>query len=99
MNASAEKPLIVNRPEAGRYELSLAGELAAFLDYRASPRQVELVHTEVMPAFEGKGLGSQLAKFALEEARRAGAKVAPSCSFVASYIERHPEYRDLLAAR
>lgn len=97
MNSSAQQPAIADHPESHRYELSIAGQLAAFLDYRAAPGRVDMIHTEVMPGYEGQGLGSRLAKFALEHARRAGAKVVPSCAFVASYIERHPEYGDLLA--
>lgn len=50
------------------------------------------VHTEVDQHFEGRGLGSKLAARALDAARRAGERVVPLCPFIASYLERHPEY-------
>ena len=54
-------------------------------------------HTEVDPRFEGRGAGSALASSALDSVRGVGGRVVPTCSFVASYIERHPEYADLVA--
>ena len=54
-------------------------------------------HTEVVPQFEGQGLGSRLAKFALDDVRRRGLQVVPVCTFVAGYIRRHPEYHDLVS--
>lgn len=54
-------------------------------------------HTEVLPAHEGKGLGSRLIAFALSEARRRGLQAIPACPFVAAYIRKHPEYLDLVA--
>ena len=56
-----------------------------------------MMHTEVPEASEGQGFGATLAEAALEFARRDGAKVIPSCPFVAAYIERHPGYADLVA--
>jgi predicted GNAT family acetyltransferase len=99
MTAGADQLRIEKRPERNRYELSVAGKLAAFVDYRLSPGRVDLVHTEVLPAYEGQGLASRAASFALDDARREGLQVEASCAFVAGYIERHPEYRDLLAPR
>jgi predicted GNAT family acetyltransferase len=55
-------------------------------------------HTEVDPAFEGHGIGSALAAGALDDARRRGLVVVPSCPFIRAYITRHPEYADLLRA-
>jgi len=86
-------------PQARRYELSLQGEVAGFIDYRDRGEVRELVHTEVRPAHEGQGVGQALAKFALDDARRQGLKVAPSCSFIAAYVQRHPETADLVAER
>jgi predicted GNAT family acetyltransferase len=86
-----------NKPDRHRYELSVAGRPAAFLNYKLTQSAVNLVHTEVLPEHEGKGLGARLAKFALDDARAQGRKVQPSCSFVAGYIQRHAEYKDLLA--
>lgn len=81
-----------------RYELQSGGQLAGFIDYRLQGGTIALVHTEVLPQHEGGGIGSRLARHALDEARRRGLQVVPSCSFIAAFIERHPEYRDLVAA-
>ncbi|MCW2585224.1 MAG: GCN5-related N-acetyltransferase [Frankiales bacterium] len=59
---------------------------------------VVLTHTEVDPAFEGQGVGSALAKGALDDVRAQGKRVVPLCPFIARYIENHPEYADLVAA-
>jgi len=58
---------------------------------------VVFTHTEVDPAFEGQGIGSQLAAGALAQVREAGAKIVPLCPFIKAYVQRHPEYADLLA--
>jgi predicted GNAT family acetyltransferase len=59
---------------------------------------IALVHTEVEERYEGRGLGSQLIKFALDDARRRKLAMLPFCPFVKSYLERHPEYTDLVPA-
>lgn len=79
-----------------RFELSEDPE-SAFLQYRRSGEAFDLLHTEVSPDLEGQGVGSTLVKAAFEEAERAGVKVIPSCSFVRGYVDRHPEYRRLIA--
>ena len=80
-----------------RFELA-AGDAVAFIAYRREGNQVELIHTEVPQALEGKGVGSALVRGTLERLRADGATVLPSCSFVARYIERHPEYGDMVAS-
>ena len=80
-----------------RYELRLQGEVAGFIDYRDAGGARQLVHTEVLPQHESRGLGAQLARFALDDARRQGRKVVPACSFIAAYIRRHPADADLVA--
>ncbi len=74
------------------------GEQIGLIDYRLRDRVVDMVHTETDPAHGGQGYGSLLVKGALDDVRRIGGlKVKPTCPFVATYIERHPEYQDLLA--
>ena len=51
----------------------------------------------MLPAHEGKGLGSRLIAFALDEVRRQGLQAIPVCPFVAAYIRKHPQYLDLVA--
>jgi predicted GNAT family acetyltransferase len=81
-----------------RYEALVDGEVAGFIGYRPVPGGVrDLVHTEVDPAFEGKGVASKLVVGALEAERARGGKIVPSCPFVSAYLRRHPEYADLVA--
>ena len=69
-----------------------------FLVYHARGTSLYLDHTEVPSALEGRGIGGQLAKAALEYARKNGMEVVPVCPFLLSYLRRHPEYRELVAA-
>lgn len=88
---------VVDVPEAHRYEARLDGSLAGFLDYRfRGDDRIVLVHTDVDPAFEGRGIGRSLARHALDDARARGLGVVPRCPFVLAFLERHPEYRDLV---
>ena len=87
---------VVDEPSRSRYELRLGEELAGFIAYRKHADAVVLIHTEVDPAFEGRGLGSRLVAGALEEIRARGLSVVPVCPFVVSYLRRHPEYADLV---
>ncbi|WP_434442516.1 GNAT family N-acetyltransferase [Lentzea sp. E54] len=85
--------MVTNNEAESRYEIHVDGALAGFLDYRTIGDVVALVHTEVDEAYAGQGLGAQLAKFALDDARAREVKVSPLCPFVAKYIDKHPEYR------
>ena len=87
---------VADNPEQRRYEVGVDGELGGFVQYRVKPGLIELIHTEVEDRFEGQGLGSKLAAFALDDARERGLAVLPFCPFVNSYIQRHREYVDLV---
>lgn len=89
---------VVDNPEKHRYEISVDG-LTAFTTYRIADGVITFIHTEVPPEFRGKGIGSKLVRGELEAARDRGLKVVPSCPFVAGYIDKHPEFQDLLAAK
>jgi len=88
---------VVDSFEQSRYEILLGGELAGVLHYRRHGGEVELAHTEIDQAFEGQGLAGRLASAALEDARGRATPVVVTCPFVSGYLERHPEYQDLLA--
>jgi predicted GNAT family acetyltransferase len=88
---------IVDVPEKHRYEARVDGRVAGFAAYRRRPDAVVFTHTEVDDAYEGKGVGSVLAKGALDDVRAHGGAVVAQCPFIAAYIRRHPEYQDLLA--
>jgi uncharacterized protein len=90
-------PRVVDNESSRRYELWVGDDLAGVLIYRKRPEAIALVHTEVYPQFEGHGLGGTLVAGALDDIRRRGLGVVPICPFVRSYLERHPEYVDLVA--
>jgi predicted GNAT family acetyltransferase len=87
---------VTDRPNELRYEIEADGEVAGFLMYRVEDGVLELVHTDVDPKWEGKGVGAALVQGALDDVRARGLKVRPYCPFVAAYIRRHPEYEDLI---
>lgn len=87
---------ITDNRAASRFELAEDGATAV-AEYRLGDGTITFTHTVVPPALEGRGIGSRLVKAALEAARERGLAVVPHCLFVAAYIERHPEYRELLA--
>jgi predicted GNAT family acetyltransferase len=95
---AAMEPTITDAPAASRYEARVEGELAGILEYVLKRNRIALVHTEVPPAFEGRGIAGRLAKFALDDARRRGLGVIVLCPFVRAYLERHPEERDIVRA-
>ena len=80
-----------------RFEALVDG-VRAELDYEQRGDILCLTHTGVPPEIGGRGVGGELVRAALEYARAKGLKVRPSCSYAANYIERNPQYRDLLAA-
>jgi hypothetical protein len=86
---------VVMNDKTHRFEVTLGGE-TAFAEYVLHNGAMVLPHTVVPPAFEGKGVGSALAKAALGYAREHGLAVKPSCPFMAGYIMRHPEWQDLV---
>ena len=82
---------------ARRFTTDVEGAIA-FISYRETRgRVLDFDHTYVPPTARGGGIASQLTAYALTFARDGGYKVVPSCPFVAAYIERHSEYRALLA--
>ncbi len=95
--ATPAEAAVVNVPSAHRYELLLDGRRIGLLTYRERDGQIAFTHTEVSTACEGRGFGSRLAAAALDDARRQGLAVVPICPFISAYIERHPEYQDLVA--
>jgi predicted GNAT family acetyltransferase len=91
-------PVVVDAPAASRFEILVDGAVAGFAEYRRTSSSVSFTHTVVDPAFEGRGLGSVLARGVLDASREAGLTVLPFCPFIRSYIRRHPAYLDLVPA-
>ncbi|MCW2851556.1 MAG: hypothetical protein JWM84_1220 [Nocardioides sp.] len=88
---------VTDNPVRHRFEITVDGRLAGFVEYQLSDGRIDLIHTVVRDEFEGKGIGGTLVKHALDTARERGLRVTPTCPFVADYIERHPAYADLVA--
>jgi uncharacterized protein len=79
----------------GRFEIEDHGQIA-YLEYNLTGNVLQLLHTEVPQALQGKGVASELAKSALDWARDHGKRVDVICEFVGAYVKSHPEYADLV---
>jgi predicted GNAT family acetyltransferase len=86
---------VIHNESKHRFEAEGEGR-AARLDYTVSPTTVVFTHTEVPKDLKGRGVAAALAKAGLAYARDTGRRVVPQCLFVSTYIERHPEYQDLV---
>lgn len=88
---------IVNNRAARRFELH-AEDGVATLSYAETASTIDLLHTEVPSALEGRGFGSALARAALEYARDAGKRVIPTCPFVRHYVSSRPEWQRITSS-
>ena len=88
--------IIEDNPGKSRFELHVEGELVGWAEYRPAGESVIVSHTEIDERREGEGLGSVLARGTLDRIRASGKTVIPTCPFTAAYIQRHPEYLDLV---
>ncbi len=93
-----EEPRVVDNSERSRFEVLVDGKVAGFSEYRRTSGTVAFTHTVVDEAFEGRGLGSVLARGALDAVREKGSAVLPYCPFIRGWIQRHPDYLDLVPA-
>ena len=84
---------VKHNPAESRYELQTGHGLAVAI-YRQQGGALVFVHTKVPKADEGQGIGTQLVKAALDDARQRGLRIVPACSFVVDFVRRHPQYRD-----
>jgi uncharacterized protein len=92
------KTSVRRNDDRNRYEIFVDGRLVGLTEYRQVGGSLVFPHTEIDPAMRGQGLGAELVRGALDDVRGSGLDVVPRCWFVAEFIERHPEYGDLLAA-
>ena len=90
MNRDDAPAVVVrDRREASRFEALVDGQ-TAFLQYERRPGAIVLVHTEVPEALRGKGIGSEVVRFALQSARAEGLTIVAQCPFVRDYLKKHP---------
>jgi predicted GNAT family acetyltransferase len=88
---------VTRNDDARRYEAFIDDERVGFAEYQLTDQLVVFTHTEVEERCEGMGVGSTLAREALDDVRRDGSrKVLPLCPFIKSWIAHHEDYRDLV---
>ncbi|MDA2803485.1 GNAT family N-acetyltransferase [Nocardiopsis suaedae] len=95
-------PTVTDVPARRRYEARDAGAegtVAGFAEYLLAGEMVVFTHTEVDPSYEGRGIGSALVRASLDDVRSRGMVVLPLCPFYKGWIQRHPEYEDLVYRR
>ena len=85
---------VAHRPDTHRFEATVDGH-AGHVEYAVRGKVMTIVHTEVDPALEGRGVAGALGRAALDPARASGLKVHPDCPYAASYMDRHPEATSL----
>ena len=94
--AADAAPVVVDVPEHHRYEIRVDDEAGGFAHYTRVEGRYVFDHTVIEPAFEGRGLGSQLARASLADVRAHGEMVVPLCPFIAAWIHKHPDHEDLV---
>ncbi|OYQ33911.1 N-acetyltransferase [Flavobacterium cyanobacteriorum] len=95
MENSDKRDFKVNERD-NQFELHTAGQYA-FLEYIRKDDKIYLTHTEAPAELRGIGVAADLVKRSLEYSRNNKLTVVPSCSYVARYIEKHPEWNDVLS--
>lgn len=89
-------PTVTDNAAEGRYEARYGKLLAGVLRYKRAHYVIALLHTEVEPAYEGRGVAGTLARTALDTAAAAGDKVVPACPYIAGWLRKHPDYLPLV---
>ncbi|RBY89747.1 GNAT family N-acetyltransferase [Blastococcus sp. TF02A-26] len=90
------EPTVQDVPESSRYEIRDGDRVLGHAAYRREGGRVVFTHTEVDPETEGTGVGSRLVRGALDDVRARQEHAVPQCSFVRGWIEKHPDYADLV---
>jgi uncharacterized protein len=96
MAHAPDAPVVEHDEPGRRYVLRIGDEEVGELTYSTGADRVVLEHTVVDESRQEKGLGSQLVGYALDDVRAAGRRVVPQCPFVRAYVERNPQYADLV---
>ncbi|MGZ8711622.1 MAG: GNAT family N-acetyltransferase, partial [Thermoanaerobaculia bacterium] len=87
---------VTNNRRESRFETTI-GKSVCVAAYELEPGVITFTHTSVPPELSGRGIAKELARAGLDHARSEKLKVVPACSFIAKYIERNPEYQDLVS--
>jgi hypothetical protein len=92
----ADVSAVTDNAAQSQFEVHVGGERAGLVRYHLNGDTLALIHTEVSDEFQGLGLASKLARAALDSARERGLAVLPYCPYIAGWIRKHPDYRDLV---
>ena len=87
---------VADNPASSRFEITIDGELAGFVDYRKDGDEYAIPHTRVFTQFEGHGVGSELVRGSLAEIAERGGTALPYCPFVPKVIRDNPEFLELV---
>ena len=90
-------PTVVHNEEASRFEIQ-APEGLSVLEYLRDGDRIVMTHTEVPTALEGRGYAGALTTAALAWVRESGLRAVPACPYVRTFVGKHREYADILAA-
>jgi uncharacterized protein len=90
------KITVRHNADQSRFEATVEGHLAV-AEYVLEGEQMLFTHTLVPPELRGRGLAEKLVRAGLAEARAQQRRVVPACSYVAAFIARNPEFKELLA--
>ncbi len=88
---------VADNPAEARYEARLGDRIVGIAEYELDDERIVFVHTQVDESAEGKGIGSALARGALDDAQARGIAVTVECPFISAWIRRHREYAGLLS--
>jgi predicted GNAT family acetyltransferase len=87
---------LIDNQDENQYEFRIGKHIAKIEYIKTKNNEIYLTHTETPIALEGKGIASALVKEVLEDIKAKGLRLVPLCPFVVSYIQKHPEWRDLV---
>lgn len=90
------EPVVVHVPELTRWEVCVGAQMAGFTEYFMKDDRFVFVHTEIGEEFGGRGLGSILARGALDDLRAMGRMLVPLCPFIRDWVDGHEDYRELV---
>jgi predicted GNAT family acetyltransferase len=81
----------------GNFNITTEGRKIALMTFVfAGPDKIIIDHTEVSPAFSGKGLGKKLVEKAVEVAREKKWTIIPLCPYAKKTFDRNPQFKDVL---
>lgn len=90
-----EQPVVRDNPARQRFELEERG-LIVFADYRRRPGVLVIPHVETPPVLRGQGAAGRLMQGIVDLALAEGVKIQPQCPYAAAWLQRHPQYGDLV---